>query len=104
YLRRTSRLEYIVTPTSYGPIPRARVKILVSNDDGFRAEGIRCLREALATLADVTVVAPDRNESGASNSLTLDVPLPALESAPGVYFVPGAPTAGVHRPFSGRST
>ena len=53
------------------------MKILVSNDDGFRAEGIRRLREALTTLADVTVtvVAPDRNRSGASNSLTLDVPL-----------------------------
>jgi 5'-nucleotidase len=45
------------------------VKILVSNDDGFRAEGIRRLREALVTLADVsvTVMAPDRNRSGASN-------------------------------------
>jgi len=65
------------------------VKILVSNDDGFRAEGIRRLREALATLAEVTVVAPDRNKSGASNSLTLDVPLRVFESEPGVYFVPG---------------
>jgi len=77
------------------------VKILVSNDDGFRAEGIRCLREALATLADVTVVAPDRNKSGASNSLTLDVPLRVFESEPGVYFVPGTPTDCVHLAISG---
>jgi 5'-nucleotidase len=77
------------------------VKILVSNDDGFRAEGIRRLREALATLAEVTVVAPDRNRSGASNSLTLDVPLRVFESEPGVYFVPGTPTDCVHLAISG---
>ncbi|TLZ30749.1 MAG: 5'/3'-nucleotidase SurE [Gammaproteobacteria bacterium] len=77
------------------------MKILVSNDDGFRAEGIRRLREALATLADVTVVAPDRNKSGASNSLTLDVPLRVFESEPGIYFVPGTPTDCVHLAISG---
>jgi 5'-nucleotidase len=77
------------------------VKILVSNDDGFRAEGIRRLREALAALAEVTVVAPDRNKSGASNSLTLDVPLRVFESEPGVYFVPGTPTDCVHLAISG---
>jgi len=77
------------------------VKILVSNDDGFRSEGIRRLREALATLAEVTVVAPDRNKSGASNSLTLDVPLRVFESEPGVYFVPGTPTDCVHLAISG---
>jgi 5'-nucleotidase len=77
------------------------VKILVSNDDGFRSQGIRRLREALATLAEVTVVAPDRNRSGASNSLTLDVPLRVFEAEPGVYFVPGTPTDCVHLAISG---
>ena len=79
------------------------MKILVSNDDGFRAEGIRRLREALATLAGatVTVMAPDRNRSGASNSLTLDVPLRVFEAEPGVYFVPGTPTDCVHLAVSG---
>jgi 5'-nucleotidase len=77
------------------------VKILVSNDDGYRAEGIKHLRAALATLAEVTVVAPDRNRSGASNSLTLDVPLRVFESEPGVYFVPGTPTDCVHLAISG---
>lgn len=79
------------------------MKILVSNDDGFRAEGIRRLREALATLADVavTVMAPDRNRSGASNSLTLDVPLRVFEAEPGVYYVPGTPTDCVHLAVSG---
>ncbi len=77
------------------------MKILVSNDDGFRAEGIRRLREALQTLAEVTVVAPDRNRSGASNSLTLDVPLRVFEAEPGIYFVPGTPTDCVHLAISG---
>ncbi|MGH8211120.1 MAG: 5'/3'-nucleotidase SurE [Steroidobacteraceae bacterium] len=79
------------------------MKILVSNDDGFRAEGIRRLREALATLPDatVTVMAPDRNRSGASNSLTLDVPLRVFEAEPGVYYVPGTPTDCVHLAVSG---
>ncbi len=77
------------------------MKILVSNDDGFRSEGIRRLREALSTLAEVTVVAPDRNRSGASNSLTLDVPLRVFEAEPGVYFVPGTPTDCVHLAVSG---
>lgn len=77
------------------------MKILVSNDDGYRAEGIRRLREALATLAEVTVVAPDRNKSGASNSLTLDVPLRVFEAEPGVYFVSGTPTDCVHLAITG---
>jgi 5'-nucleotidase len=77
------------------------LKILVSNDDGFRAEGIRRLREALLTLAEVTVVAPDRNRSGASNSLTLDVPLRVFEAEAGIYYVPGTPTDCVHLAISG---
>lgn len=78
------------------------MKILISNDDGYRAEGIKRLREALATLAEVTVVAPDRNRSGASNSLTLDVPLRAFEAEPGVHFVVGGtPTDCVHMAVSG---
>ena len=78
------------------------MKILVSNDDGFRAEGLRALREALSTLAEVTVVAPDRNRSGASNSLTLDVPLRVFDAPePNVYFVPGTPTDCVHLAISG---
>jgi 5'-nucleotidase len=80
-----------------------RVKILISNDDGYRAEGIRRLREALAALAEVTVVAPDRNRSGASNSLTLDVPLRVFETGePGEYYVAaGTPTDCVHMAISG---
>jgi len=78
------------------------LKILVSNDDGYRAEGIRRLHHALATLADVTVCAPDRNRSGASNSLTLDVPLRVFDADPNVhYIVGGTPTDCVHMAVSG---
>lgn len=77
------------------------VKILVCNDDGYRAEGIVRLREALAPLADITVVAPDRNRSGAGNSLTLDAPLRLFQAEPEVYFVAGTPTDCVHLAISG---
>ncbi|MFM1885105.1 MAG: hypothetical protein RL026_262 [Pseudomonadota bacterium] len=78
------------------------MKILVSNDDGYRAEGIVRLNQALRTLAQTTVIAPDRNRSGASNSLTLDVPLRVFESEPGVhYVVGGTPTDCVHLGISG---
>ncbi|HTT00760.1 MAG TPA: 5'/3'-nucleotidase SurE [Steroidobacteraceae bacterium] len=77
------------------------MKILISNDDGYRAEGIRHLKEALSPLAEVTVVAPDRNRSGASNSLTLDVPLRVFEADPQVFYVIGTPTDCVHLAISG---
>jgi 5'-nucleotidase len=79
------------------------VKILISNDDGYRSDGIRRLSAALAALPDVTVtvMAPERNRSGASNSLTLDVPLRVTQVEPGVYFVAGTPTDCVHLAISG---
>jgi 5'-nucleotidase len=78
------------------------VRILISNDDGYRARGIHALREALGGLGDLTVVAPDRNRSGASNSLTLDVPLRVEQADADVYFVQGGtPTDCVHLAVSG---
>ena len=78
------------------------MKILISNDDGYRAEGLRALTESLSQLAEVTVVAPDRNRSGASNSLTLDVPLRVYPFEPGRYLVVnGTPTDCVHLAVSG---
>ena len=78
------------------------MKILISNDDGYRAEGLRALAEALAPLAEITVVAPDRNRSGASNSLTLDVPLRVFPFAENRYLVVnGTPTDCVHMAVSG---
>ncbi len=77
------------------------MKILVSNDDGYRARGLTALRLALQPLGSVTVVAPERNRSGASNSLTLDVPLRAWGYEPDAYFVNGTPTDCVHLAVSG---
>ncbi len=72
------------------------LKILLSNDDGVHAEGIHALAEALGDLAEITIVAPDRNRSGASNSLTLEQPLRVKELSAGIYSVQGTPTDCVH--------
>jgi 5'-nucleotidase len=77
------------------------VKILLSNDDGYRAEGLAALAEAIRPLGSVTIVAPDRNRSGASNSLTLDVPVRAVRYDSNAYFVNGTPTDCVHLAVSG---
>jgi 5'-nucleotidase len=77
------------------------VKILLSNDDGYRAEGLAALGEAIRPLGAVTIVAPDRNRSGASNSLTLDVPVRAVRYDADAYFVNGTPTDCVHLAISG---
>ncbi|MBY0341323.1 MAG: 5'/3'-nucleotidase SurE [Rhodocyclaceae bacterium] len=77
------------------------MRILLSNDDGYFAPGLAALAEALATLGDVTVVAPERDRSGASNSLTLDRPLRLRKAANGFYFVNGTPTDCVHLAVTG---
>ena len=77
------------------------MRILLSNDDGYQARGLRLLATALANLADITVVAPDRNRSGASNSLTLDAPLRVQRVESNVYFVNGTPTDCVHVAITG---
>ena len=69
-----SGAAFVANPATAGALittrSHAALRILVSNDDGYRAEGLHQLAEALRPLASVTVVAPDRNRSGASNSLT----------------------------------
>lgn len=77
------------------------MRILISNDDGYLAPGIIALADALATIAEVVVVAPDSNRSGASNSLTLDRPLSVQQAANGFYFVNGTPTDCVHVALTG---
>ena len=77
------------------------MKILISNDDGYMAEGIKALAEAMSSLGDITVVAPDRNRSGASNSLTLENPLRVNQLDNGVYRVEGTPTDCVHLAITG---
>lgn len=77
------------------------MRILISNDDGYQAPGIRCLYEALSGQAELTVVAPDRNRSGASNSLTLDNPIRATTMEDGFISVDGTPTDCVHLAITG---
>ncbi len=69
-----------------------RPRILISNDDGVHARGIKALRKALEEVADVTVVAPDRERSGASHSLTMDVPLRTHRIKENIIGVDGTPT------------
>ncbi|MGB5733678.1 MAG: 5'/3'-nucleotidase SurE [Thiohalocapsa sp.] len=77
------------------------MNILLSNDDGYRSPGLRILAEELARHGDVTVVAPDRDRSGASNSLTLDVPIRAERLDNGYFRVNGTPTDCVHLAITG---
>jgi len=74
---------------------------LVSNDDGYRAAGIKVLENALSEFGEIAVVAPDRNRSGASNSLTLDSPLQIQEYGENRFFVNGTPTDCVHIAITG---
>ncbi len=77
------------------------MRILLSNDDGYFAPGLAALHAALEGLGEITVVAPERNRSGASNSLTLDRPLNLRSAANGFRYVNGTPTDCVHLAVTG---
>ncbi len=77
------------------------MKILLSNDDGYQAPGLVCLARMLERVAEVTVVAPERDRSGASNSLTLVRPLRAETMENGFVRVDGTPTDCVHLAITG---
>ena len=77
------------------------MELLISNDDGIEATGIRVLADSMRELGGVTIVAPDKNRSGASNSLTLDAPIRIKELEAGVYRVSGTPTDCVHVALTG---
>jgi 5'-nucleotidase len=77
------------------------MRILVSNDDGYTAAGIEALYEALQGLGELTVIAPETNCSGASNSLTLNRPLSLRQASNGFYFVNGTPSDCVHVALTG---
>src|SRR3954469_13410407 len=77
------------------------MRILLSNDDGYFAPGLELLAESLSKLAQVIVVAPERDRSGASNSLTLDRPLMVRHSHNGFRYVNGTPTDCVHLAVTG---
>lgn len=77
------------------------MRILLSNDDGYFAPGLTILAEHIAKIAEVVVVAPERNRSGASNSLTLDRPLTVRQAHNGFHYVNGTPTDCVHLAATG---
>jgi len=77
------------------------MNILLSNDDGYQAPGLQALASELAAIADIHVVAPDRDRSGASNSLTRDSPIRARQADNGFVYVDGTPTDCVHLAITG---
>jgi 5'-nucleotidase len=77
------------------------MRILLSNDDGYFAPGLACLARALGEVGEITVVAPERDRSGASNSLTLDRPLMVRRASNGFLYVNGTPTDCVHLAVTG---
>jgi 5'-nucleotidase len=77
------------------------MKILLSNDDGYHAEGLAVLAREVSALAETVIVAPDRNQSGASHSLTLDSPLRVTTTPNGIHYVSGTPTDCVHLAITG---
>ena len=77
------------------------MRILLSNDDGYFSPGLLTLATHLSSVAEVTVVAPERDRSGASNSLTLDRPLNLRRAANGFFYVNGTPTDCVHLAVTG---
>jgi 5'-nucleotidase len=78
-----------------------RLRILLSNDDGYQSDGLATLAVSVSGLAEIVVVAPDRNQSGASHSLTLSTPLRVEQTRDGIYFVNGTPTDCVHLALTG---
>jgi 5'-nucleotidase len=76
--------------------PNSRPLILLSNDDGVNAPGIRAAEEALRPLGEVILTAPDRERSATSHSISLDRPLRAEEERPGVFSIDGTPVDCVY--------
>ena len=85
------------------------MRILISNDDGYLAPGLAALIEAMQGLGEIEVIAPEQNASGTSNALTLNRPLQVYDAGsgkrgaahPGIRFVNGTPSDGVHLALSG---
>ncbi|MDB5744487.1 MAG: 5-nucleotidase / 3-nucleotidase / exopolyphosphatase [Polaromonas sp.] len=77
------------------------MKILICNDDGYQASGIVALYEALKTIADVEIVAPEQNNSAKSNALTLHSPMYVQTAANGFRYINGTPADCVHIALTG---
>jgi len=75
--------------------------ILISNDDGYKSKGIQVLINELKKIAEITVVAPSRNRSGASSSLSLDRSIKVTKKEDSFYFLSGTPTDCVHIALTG---
>lgn len=97
YLKYLSKDGFFLSVNGYN----GDMRILLSNDDGYQAPGLVCLAAAIKAVAEIHVVAPDRNRSGASNSLTLENPIRAHEAQNGFVFVDGTPTDCVHLAITG---
>ena len=77
------------------------MRILISNDDGYQAKGIKQLTKSLSEIAEVIVVAPSENKSAASSSLTLGRPLKPIQIEENVYAIDATPTDCVHLALCG---
>jgi 5'-nucleotidase len=77
------------------------MRILISNDDGYFSPGLAALAQAMRAFGEITVVAPEQNRSGASNSLTLDRPLSVRRAENGFLYVNGTPSDCVHVALTG---
>ena len=77
------------------------MRILISNDDGYLAPGINALADALSSVGEIFVCAPDSNRSGASSSLTLEKPISVYRAENGFYYTTGTPSDCVHIALSG---
>jgi len=77
------------------------MRILISNDDGYQAKGIKQLTKSLSEIAEVIVVAPSENKSAASSSLTLGRPLKPIQIEENIYAIDATPTDCVHLALCG---
>jgi len=82
-------------------LARSMMKILLSNDDGYLAPGLARLAESLSAQAELTVIAPDRNQSGIGSAMTFDRPLRVTRAENGFYHVDGTPADCVHLAVTG---
>ena len=78
------------------------MKFLLSNDDGYFSPGLKALEEVVRDFGTTMVVAPERDRSGASNSLTLDRPMYLRQAANGFHYVNGTPTDCIHLAITGQ--
>ena len=77
------------------------MRILISNDDGYQAKGIKQLTKSLSEVAEVIVVAPNKNKSAASSSLTLGKPLKPIQIDKNIYVIDATPSDCVHLALCG---